>query len=51
MSDDVSTHQSGPAPAGTRGAATAAIALWVIVGVALAYGIWETAQKVSALFG
>lgn len=44
MSDDVKS-------AGTQSAAIAAIALWVIVGVALAYGVYETAQKVSALFG
>ncbi|GLY16624.1 hypothetical protein LWF15_33250 [Kineosporia rhizophila] len=44
MSDEVKA-------AGTQGAAVAAIALWVIVGVALAYGIFETAQKVTALFG
>ncbi len=44
MSDDVKS-------AGTQSAAVAAVALWVIVGVALAYGIFETAQKVTALFG
>ncbi|GAB3281981.1 MFS transporter small subunit [Kineosporia babensis] len=38
-------------PAGTQSAAIAAVALWVIVGVALAYGISETLQKVTALFG
>jgi hypothetical protein len=31
-------------------AAAAAIALWVIVGAGLVYGIAETIQKVSALF-
>lgn len=30
---------------------TAAIALWVVVGAALVYGISETAVRVAALFG
>jgi hypothetical protein len=28
----------------------AAIALWVIVGAGLLYGIWQTVAKVTALF-
>ncbi|MBT0771647.1 hypothetical protein KIH74_22095 [Kineosporia sp. J2-2] len=47
MSDDV----TAPAPAPAQGAAAVAVGLWVIVGSALVYGIWETIQKVSALFG
>jgi hypothetical protein len=31
-------------------AATTAIALWLIVGGGLSYGIWETVQKIFALF-
>lgn len=30
---------------------TAAIALWVLVGAALVYGVGETAVRVAALFG
>ena len=30
---------------------TAAIALWVLVGAALLYGIGETSVRVAALFG
>jgi hypothetical protein len=30
--------------------AAAAIALWVIVGVGLLYGVWQTVAKVAALF-
>ncbi|MFC3688947.1 MFS transporter small subunit [Aquipuribacter hungaricus] len=46
--------QGHPAPR-THGAAeaaerTAAIALWVVVGLALAYGVSETAVRVAALF-
>ncbi|GAA3598816.1 MULTISPECIES: hypothetical protein [Kineosporia] len=48
MKDDVSTPAAASAPASVQGAA---IALWVVVGGLLAYGIWETVQKVSALFG
>ncbi len=44
MSDDVKSTAQSPA-------AVAAIALWVIVSGALVYGIYETIQKVSALFG
>jgi hypothetical protein len=33
------------------GSASLAIALWVVVGSGLAYGIVSTAQKVAALFG
>lgn len=43
----MSTHESGTAEKAER---TAAIALWAIVGVALAYGISETAVRVAALF-
>ncbi len=43
-SQDSSTH-SGPAEAAER---TAAIALWVVVGVGLVYGISETAVRVAS---
>jgi hypothetical protein len=51
----MSQHSTGhPAPS-TRSAAeaaerTAAIALWVVVGAALVYGVSETAVRVAALF-
>jgi hypothetical protein len=31
-------------------AVAAALALWVIVGAGLVYGVWETAAKVADLF-
>jgi hypothetical protein len=36
--------------AGTASATTLGIALWVIVGAGLIYGVWETMVKVFALF-
>ena len=51
MSDRLSGH---PTPhSGTAAEAaerTAAIALWVVVGVALVYGVSETAVRVAQLF-
>ena len=37
--------------AGENAERTAAIALWVVVGAALVYGISETAVRVAQLFG
>lgn len=41
----------GPSAPRARVAAVVATGLWVVVAAALGYGIWETAQKVAALFG
>lgn len=40
-----------PLPTSARVVAPVAIGLWVVVAAGLGYGIWETVQKVSALFG
>lgn len=39
------------APAGPAAVRTMALALWVVVGSLLAYGIAQTVVKASALFG
>ncbi|WP_380164617.1 hypothetical protein [Jannaschia sp. R86511] len=50
MNDETGTprQHSSASEAAER---TAAIALWVLVGVALVYGVGETAVRVAALFG
>lgn len=47
MSTESTSTSAGTAGNGER---TAAIALWVVVGAALVYGISETAVRVAALF-
>ncbi len=37
--------------AGDRAAGAAAVALWVVVGVGLAYGVWQTLLRAAQLFG
>jgi hypothetical protein len=45
-------HDSGVRPhrASRAAARNAALALWVVVGTGLLYGVWETAMKISGLF-
>ena len=45
----MSDHAAGNAAA--KAEQTAAVALWVIVSIALVYGISETAVRVAQLFG
>ena len=52
MSTDDTTAGDGPAP-GTTGTTTspALVGLaWLLVGVPLLYGLWQTLVKASALF-
>jgi hypothetical protein len=42
------SHHSAASEAAER---TAAIALWVVVGIALVYGVGETTVRVAQLFG
>lgn len=44
-------RQAAPGVVASATAGTAAIALWVVVSVLLAYGVLQTAIKASALFG
>jgi hypothetical protein len=51
MSDmAMDSHNGGPGPAGTKGAATMAMILWVVVAVALAYGLFNTIKTATDLF-
>jgi hypothetical protein len=43
-------HTPGAQPSGTSSAGRLAIA-WALVGVPLAYGVYETLTRVAALFG
>ena len=47
----MSTHTDRPATTHDRAAVPMAILLWVMVVVALAYGVSQTVTKVVALFG
>jgi hypothetical protein len=51
METPVSGEEGKTSTRANQNAATIAVGLWVIVAGALVYGIWETVQKVSALFG
>ncbi|MGJ7439657.1 MFS transporter small subunit [Aquipuribacter sp. MA13-6] len=53
MNDDTTIATSSRQHSSTSEAAerTAAIALWVLVGAALLYGVGETSIRVAALFG
>lgn len=44
------THTGTHSPAAEAAERTAAIALWVVVGAALVYGVSETAVRVAQLF-
>jgi hypothetical protein len=44
------TLAAGGGSAALRSATAVGIALWVIVGAGLLYGVWETVGKISALF-
>jgi hypothetical protein len=47
---DMAMHNHDDGAAGTKGAATTAIFLWVVVICALAYGLINTLTKVADLF-
>jgi hypothetical protein len=47
---DMAMHNHDDGAAGTRGAATTAIFLWVVVICALAYGLFNTLKTVTDLF-
>lgn len=42
--------QTGPAPEDAGGTRVRALALWVLVAIALLYGVVATAMKIPALF-
>lgn len=45
----MSEHHAGTAA--EKAEQTAAVTLWVVVGIALLYGVGETAVRVAQLFG
>jgi hypothetical protein len=47
----MTTHTDRPAASHDRAAVPMAVLLWVMVVVALAYGVSQTLTKVVALFG
>ena len=44
-------QETGPATEGTGGTRARALVLWVLVVIALLYGVIATAVKIPALFG
>ena len=44
------SHEADGGAAGAKGAATLAMVLWVVVTLALIYGLYNTAVKVVDLF-
>lgn len=47
---DMSMHHNGGGAAETKGTATLAVFLWVVVTLALVYGLYNTFIKVVDLF-
>ena len=44
-------HDGRPGSAGTKGAATMALILWVVVAIGLFYGLFNTIKTAADLFG